>query len=111
METTRPRSPPKWEEDERHVGLFKSSYTLRLFFICKIHTTIEDLLDIWIPDGKTISGTTSIIVWLEKGTKKAGLTHIIENHHKEFDKKNIPVEKLADVAKAATTVGTEILCR
>ena len=62
-------------------------------------TTIEDLLDIWeIPDRKTISGTTSRIVWLEKGTKKAGLTHIIENHHKEFDKKNIPVEKLADVS-------------
>jgi len=44
-----------------------------------------EAIHIWeIPDGQTVSGTTSKIVWLEKGTKKAGLTHIIENHHKEF---------------------------
>jgi hypothetical protein len=64
--------------------------------------TIKDVIDIWeIPDGQRVSGTTSKIVWLEKGGKRAGLAHIIRNHQKEFDKKNIPVDKYADVAKGA----------
>jgi hypothetical protein len=48
------------------------------------------------------------IVFLETGTSKAGLTHIIERHGSEFAAKGIPEDQIPEFVTRAVTEGTQV---
>jgi len=70
-----------------------------------VKMTNDKVIRIWrMPSQHNIPGLKHTIVWIEEGTDKAGMQHILL-HKDQFESKGILEAKIAEVAEAATTVG------
>lgn len=72
----------------------------------QVKLDVESVLGIWRKvDSINLPGVSSIIIWLEQGTEKAGYKHTVAEHALDFKNKGIMESQLAEVAEAATSVG------
>lgn len=71
----------------------------------QVKITRENVERIWRVAKDRIPGVASSVIWLETGTERAGLLHILKEHTSHFDDQGVGVEQIPELAEAATTNG------
>ncbi|KAL5364543.1 hypothetical protein BJX96DRAFT_168368 [Aspergillus floccosus] len=71
-----------------------------------VKVTVQDVQRMWqlaVNRVSCIDGLVSQTLWIETGSKRAGLQHILEQHSKEFS--HYEPQRLMELAEASTSIG------